>query len=57
MEMEEKNFIIGSLILQYQRIQYDNANKWKTKACKAEQSQHHMTIEKVKLIWLSFLEL
>ena len=52
MEMEEKNFIIGSLILQYQRIQYDNANKWKKQACKAEQPQHHMTIEKVKLIYL-----
>ena len=47
------SFIIinnGNLISQYQRIQYDSANEWKTNVCKAEQPQHHMPTEKVELI-------
>ena len=60
MEVEESSFIIdnsGSLISQCQRIQYDSANKWKTKVCEEEQPQHHVPIEKYELNLLSILKL
>ena len=30
---------------QCQQILYDSANEWKSKACEAEQPQHHMAIK------------
>ena len=60
MEGEESCFIFenkSNLKSQYQRIQYDSANKWKTKVWEAEQPQHRKAIERVGLIWLTFLKL
>ena len=60
MEGEKLIFVfenIGRLKSLYQRIQYDSANKWKTKRCETERPQHHIAIEKVDLNWISFFKL